>query len=92
MPRKPGVKHGDFPGVNLPQVLGTLKQEREQVKIWDTTGDPTLKSYLDRILSLQSKAFRSLALFISQLCSCSPLLSSEEAIHFAFRKTELSER
>lgn len=61
--RKSRVKQGGFQGVNPPPVFITLKQEREQVKIWDTAGVPKPKSYLDLILSLQSKVFKSAAPF-----------------------------
>lgn len=61
--RKPGIKQGGFQGVNPPPVLGTAKEKREQIKIWDTTGAPKPKSYLDTIFSLQSEVFKTVAVF-----------------------------
>lgn len=61
--RKPGIKQGGFQGVNPPPVFGTAKEKREQIKIWDTTGVPKPKSYLDTLFSLQSEVFKSVALF-----------------------------
>lgn len=59
--RKPGIKQGGFQGVNPPPVFGTAKEKRERIKIWDTTGVPKPKSYLDTIFSLQSEVFESVA-------------------------------
>lgn len=61
--RKSGVKQEGLPGVNPPPVFSTAKQESKQVKIWDATRVPKPYSYLDINLSLQSKVFKSVALF-----------------------------
>lgn len=52
-----------FKGLIYLSVLSPAEQEREQVEIWGTTVVPEPKSYLDIILSLQSKVFKSVAPF-----------------------------
>lgn len=62
MLEKLGSNKEAFNGLK-PPVLGTAKEKREQIKIWDTTGVPKPKSYLGTIFPLQSEVFKSVSLF-----------------------------